>query len=181
MRWFRRERDAYAHLLHYGICAKGIVPYCYGYVPISRKHISRMIKVCAPGKFDHNVADMKYDLEPPRALLLEYFEDAQPVSFRNATIDIADTALRHLHAIHTAYILHGDINGRNILLLPDGRVVWTDFDSALTLSLRRRVHRHEPPRATFVDELSLCWSLFYNSYVSRFYLLKRSRSTRMSS
>lgn len=123
MRWFRRERDAYAHLLHCGIYAQGIVRYCHGYVPMTRKRVSKMINIRALAEFDIDVADMKYDVEVLRPLLFEYFEDAEPVLFRNASIDIADTALPRLHALHIAYIIHGDVNGRNILLFPDGRVI----------------------------------------------------------
>lgn len=138
---------------------------CYGYVNITDEDICQMVEMRSPGKFEYDVADLEYDDDPPHALLLEYFEDAETISFRNVSIEIADTALRHLRDIHTAYVLHGDLDGDNILLLPDGRVVWVDFDSSETLPRRLR-HSLESPRITFLDEMELGWGLFYNDYVS---------------
>lgn len=83
VRWYRRERDAYAHLLSYGICAKGIVPMCYGYVNITDEDVSQMVEIRTRGDFEHDVADLEYDDELPLALLLEYFDDAERIIFQS--------------------------------------------------------------------------------------------------
>ena len=36
---FEIERDAYAHLLHYGACEYGAVPRCYGWIELSAAHV----------------------------------------------------------------------------------------------------------------------------------------------
>lgn len=95
----------------------------------------------------------------PKALLLEYLPDAQNVTIDNVTIDIGDKALRALHAVHACYVFHGDIHGRNVLLLADGRVVWIDFDSAECESSGKL------SRAKLLDELSLAWGYFYSHLV----------------
>ena len=144
--FFRAERDAYAHLVHSGACDKGVVPRCYGWIRFSKQRIQRL------GIFGSHAY----------ATVLEYMKDAEPISSRNITIDIADKALRGLYAIHTAFVVHNDVIDapRNILVLPGDRVVWVDFDMA-----RCGDHPLIQP-AALIEELAAAWQLFYNILVS---------------
>lgn len=140
---FHLERGAYARLSHHGVCARGAVPRCYGWLYLNEKRIQR-IGLQGRGAY---------------ALVLEHFEDAQPITSHNITIDIADKALRGLCDIHAAFVLHSDTESPgNILLLPGGRVVWIDFDfSCWGPSI---------PRSDFMYELATCWTYFYCTLVS---------------
>ncbi|GJE94527.1 hypothetical protein PsYK624_106970 [Phanerochaete sordida] len=136
---FAREREAYAHLLHYGVCDKGIVPRCYGWTTLSAAHIEFVARLapeltyCGSGTLDDIKDQAKKGLWP-NAIVLEYFPDAQVLHSRNVTYDIAEKTLRALYEIHAAYVLQGDIRGWNTLLLPDGRIVWIDFNFAMCAS-----------------------------------------------
>ncbi len=158
---FEREKSAYAHLLHYGICEKGTVPRCYGWFDLSRAHVEH---ICALPGIDKSLATLKDNRRTPKAIVLEYFSDAVRLSVTNITLDIADVALRALHTIHSAYVTHNDIHRRNILLLPDNRVVWVDFDSSTCLSEAGSKMR----RQDLLGELEEGWSLFYNFLVRAF-------------
>ncbi|GJE94567.1 hypothetical protein PsYK624_107370 [Phanerochaete sordida] len=139
---FAREREAYAHLLHYGVCDKGIVPRCHGWATLSAAHIESVARLapeltyCGSGTLDDIKKQAKKGLWP-NAIILEYFPDAQVLHSRNVTYDIAEKTLRALYEIHAAYVLQGDIRGWNTLLLPDGRVVWIDFNFAMCASDQR--------------------------------------------
>ncbi|KAJ3555307.1 hypothetical protein NM688_g2650 [Phlebia brevispora] len=141
---FRREKEAYAHLLHSGACAKGIVPHCYGWFDPKERD------------FFPNLLD---DRRPPKAILLEYFPEAEQLSVLNITSEIADKALRGLYEIHASYVLHGDINKRNVLVLSNGRVVWIDFDES-TCGTETRCDRRLT-RQKLLEELSFAWIIFY--------------------
>ncbi|THH00811.1 hypothetical protein EW026_g1751 [Hermanssonia centrifuga] len=155
---FEREKHAYAHLLHYGICEKGTVPRCYGWFDLSRADVEH---ICALPGIDKDLAALKTLRRTPKAIILEYFPDAVRLSVTNITLDIADVALRALHTIHSAYVMHKDIHRRNILLLPDNRVIWVDFDSSTCLSEAGSKMR----RQDLLGELEEGWGLFYNFLV----------------
>lgn len=171
MRRFAREKDAYEHLLHYGACAKGAVPHCYGWQELSVDDIS---KILALPDISDDLRTLKNDDGPPKAIMLEYFEGAQRTSVDNITEDIADAGMRAMCSIHASYILHSDTSGRNLLFFPSGRVVWIDFDTSAT------VHDEYPIRTQdLLSELSSLWSYFYESLVSRYrYQLSRDSSLR---
>ena len=97
---------------------------------------------------------------PPTALLIQYFPDAEQISELNVTPEIAQNALKALHACHTSYVLHGDVHRRNILVLPGGRVVWIDFDHSECAPVRAKV------RSIFLDELKEGWDYMYDRLVS---------------
>ncbi|EKM52945.1 uncharacterized protein PHACADRAFT_30068 [Phanerochaete carnosa HHB-10118-sp] len=122
---FRRECEAYAHLLHFGICKRRIVPNCYGRTTLSPGHIGKLVAL--PAASD-TVCALPNEELPPKGILIEYFANAERLSHQNITPEVAQAALRALNAVHTGNVLHGDVHQRNILLLPDRRVVWIDFD-----------------------------------------------------
>lgn len=106
-----------------------------------------------------------FDVRPPKALVLEFVENATRLSAENITIDIADRVVRGLAAIHAAYVRHGDVAGRNVLVLPQGRVVWIDFDQALCGEREDEREREQLSRQALLRELVGSWNLCYVSYV----------------
>lgn len=140
---YRLEKEAYERLSHHGVCARGVAPQCYGWLYLDEERIQQ-IGLQGRGAY---------------ALVLEYLEGAQPVTTHNITIDIADKALRGLCDIHAALVLHSDTETKgNLLLLPEGRVVWLDFDSSCCgpATTRNRL----------MYELARCWIYFYRTLVS---------------
>ncbi|EKM52953.1 uncharacterized protein PHACADRAFT_98583 [Phanerochaete carnosa HHB-10118-sp] len=154
---FRRECEAYAHLLHFGICKRGVVPNCYGRTTLSTGHISKLMALSV---VSDTVRALPNEELPPKGILIEYLANAERLSHRNITPEIAQAALRALNVVHTGNVLHGDVHQRNILLLPDKRVVWIDFDCSCCVSSRRLM------RQDFVRELRDAWSYFYERLVS---------------
>ncbi|KAJ3553829.1 hypothetical protein NM688_g3409 [Phlebia brevispora] len=159
---FRRESEAYAHLLHYGACDRGVVPRCYGWFELSDADIQRCYAL-PPSEDDpeylvqlRNAADIKRwgpdypyieptlldDRRPPKALLLEYLSDAQQVSISNVTPKIAEAALRALYEIHAS-------------------LVWIDFDESTCGS--EKFFKKKLTRSALLFELAQGWSLFYQS------------------
>ena len=61
---------------------------------------------------------------------MESLEDAERLDLDNCTWSVVTKALQGLKVIHRGYVVHGDIAQRNILLLPNGAVVWIDFSAA---------------------------------------------------
>ncbi|GJE84566.1 hypothetical protein PsYK624_006420 [Phanerochaete sordida] len=165
MRPFMREKEAYAHLQHGGVCEKGYVPQCYGWVELTQAHVEAIARavpglVYGDGQDLDDLLDKAYEGLFPKGILIEYFPDAQVLSTRNVTRELAEKAVPSLYAIHAAYVLHGDVQQHNILLLPDGRVIWIDFDSSMCGS-DPRLHRHN-----LFLELQGGWSIFYRRLVS---------------
>ena len=154
---FKQELDSYAHLQHYGICDKGVVPKCYGWFNLSRQHIKQIL---ALPDISDDAQLMRRVKEPPQAVVLEYFPDAVQLTIDNVTEKLADAALRGLCEIHSAYVMHGDIDGRNILVLPDERVVWVDFNHSQTPESARHCTRQH-----IFEELGRCWSEMYQELV----------------
>ena len=83
---------------------------------------------------------------PASAVVMEYIADAVRPSKENITKAIAKKVLRGLQYIHNAHVLHGDVEGRNILINPStGKVVWIDFSSAtINRSINLAFHEREP-------------------------------------
>lgn len=137
-----REKEAYAHLLHAGVCAQGHVSQCYSWTELSSAHVDAMLRA-APNLVYWKVGraeDLRQKTQEgrfPKAVVLEYFPDVQTLSLDNLTFKMAEQALRSLYAIHSAYVRHGDIRRRKMLILPGGRVVLVDFNCAMCASDRR--------------------------------------------
>lgn len=158
---YAREKAAYEHLLHYGACAEGAVPQCYGWLELSAGDMDKIALVPA---VTTRLRNLKKDIGPPKAFLLGFFEDAAPVSIENVTEAVADSALRALCAIHASYVVYRDVSSRNILVLLGGRVVWVDFVAAATPSDPKRSVR----RQDFLRELGKAWTHFYMRLVRRY-------------
>ncbi|GJE94528.1 hypothetical protein PsYK624_106980 [Phanerochaete sordida] len=160
---FDREKEAYAHLLHAGVCAAGHVPHCYGWVELSPAHVNAIARIAPDLKYggeinEQKLEDLRGKVEQgrlPKGILLEYFPDAQMMSSKNVIYDHAEPAIMSMCAIHAAYVHHGDIRGRNMLVLPDARVVWVDFNSATCASDTKMT------RLDLFSEFNEVWDLFY--------------------
>ena len=88
---FVRERDAYAHLLHYGVCAAGAVPRCFGWFELSASHVATILD--CPG-IAYTATRLRSDTRPARALVLEFVEDAVRLSAETITMDNAVAVVR---------------------------------------------------------------------------------------
>ena len=155
---FEQERDAYAHLVHGGVCDKGTVPKCFGWLMLTDKHIEQFASLPS----QEQDARLMRACEPrPRAILLEYFLGAQQMDITNVTEKLADVAMRGLYDLHAAYVLHCDVHRRNILVLPGDRVVWVDFNNAKTPSGKLTMMRQE-----FMYEMDTAWARLYEELVS---------------
>lgn len=176
---FSQEKEAYAHLVHYGICARGVVPNCYGWSELSVEHVKAIVSLCGPDKVSLQ-DDLKTGVSI-KAIILEYFPNAEPLSIYNITRQIAEQAFRGLHAIHTAYVQHNNIHRDHIRVLQDGRVVWIDFDKAWCPSQNKVAassvsqgskgegqDQHEVTRLSLFQELNQGWDYMYQTMVSEF-------------
>ncbi|KAJ3552276.1 hypothetical protein NM688_g4231 [Phlebia brevispora] len=163
---FRREKEAYEHLLHYGACQKGVVPMCYGWAelpfPLVDELSERFGDEDGEDRVSQDIAYLKYFMRQPKAIILEYIEDTVPLSLSNVSTAIAEKTLRALCAVHACYVQQNDIARRNILICKDERVVLVDFDFARCVSKRKpdRVRRQD-----LLSELATAWSLFYADLV----------------
>lgn len=155
---FDTECEAYAHLLHYGVCAAGAVPKCHGWLELGAQHLRQIGSL--PDLSDRARAMLRSG-EPPRGILLEYFADAVQLNVSNVTETLADNALRGLYKIHASYVLHCDVHPRNILVLPGDRVVWVDFNFSRNASGDWYL-----PRQRLFYEFGRAWALFYQQLVS---------------
>ena len=157
---FAREKAAYEHLLHFGACAKGVVPNCFGWLELTSQERDSLVEL--PNLTSH-WRHLRNDDGLPKALLLEYLEEAKMLSIENITVGLADKAVRALYHIHAAYVLHNDVHGRNVLVLPSGRVVWIDFDAAMVAN--PSIEARSVSRYDLLDELANSWDWFYNTMV----------------
>lgn len=157
-----RESDAYAHLLYYGACAKGVVPHCYGWLTLCTKHVNDIQTL---PDISETAVSLKDEVNPPKGILIEFFVDAEGLSERNITKEVARNAMKALQAVHAAYVQHDDIHRRNILVLPGGRVVWIDFDKS------DNPRSGELYRQTLLRELENAWLYIYRRVVSRLHVI----------
>ena len=159
---FARERAAYAHLVHFGVCDKGTVPKCYGWLELTKEHIKQIMELPTITGDARSRLYFRSDL-PPRAIILEYFPSAVKIDIENVTEPLADLAVRGICEIHAAYVWHGDIHPRNILILPDSdpeRVVWIDFDHSVVPCYEPRL-----TRLSLLDEAASVWACMYQDLV----------------
>ncbi|KAJ5578128.1 uncharacterized protein N7459_007092 [Penicillium hispanicum] len=145
---FRCEVNAYSHLLSYGVCDSGVVPYCYGY-------IDRL----NPAFFSPHLNHFASDKFHPQAIILEFLADTESLNCVNYSIDRFVGVLRGIQEIHRALVLHFDVYPKNILIVPGEpeRVVWIDFDVAKTFSAMEDMTPKD--RYLFEDEKLLAASL----------------------
>jgi hypothetical protein len=161
---FRRERDAYAHLVYSGVCAKGSVPKCYGWLQLKPSHIQKIINLPADKLAETGRSLINWKDMPPNALLIEYFPDAVRIDIDNVTEKLAEVAMRGMCDIHAAYVCHGDIHPRNILVLPDERIVWVDFNHSGVPCRDKGMCRQ-----SLIEEAFYTWGCFYQDLVRSVY------------
>ena len=97
---------------------------------------------------------------PLNSLVLEYFLHASKMTLRCFTLQRAEDAMEALKTSHPTHVAHGDIHPRNLLVLPEGRVVWIDFDSA-----SGRPYYRSTSLLSFQKELALRWYWLYQKLV----------------
>ena len=95
---------------------------------------------------------------PVSALMLEYIEDAVPVSSVNVDYEICKEAMRGINLIHSVRVLHHDVGEENILLTPSGRIVWIDFSNSLP----------DPSDSELIEEKWIAHSLLWMTLVRFF-------------
>ena len=148
-RSFTREARAYRNLLHGGACSAGVVPHCYGWSKISQAEW--------PMSRKHDwLLHFRNDAKPLNALVLEFLPDATKMTLRTITPQRAQDAINGLDIVHRARVLHGDIHPRNLLALPEGRVVWVDFECASSWPWKRSVNQF-----CLQNEMALGWCWLY--------------------
>lgn len=136
---FRCELNAYKNLASLGVCEKGLVPRCYGYIDQLDPKEYRPY-------FDHFL----HDLYNPKAIIFEYLPNAESLNCVNYSKQRFQMVIDGLKEIHKAFIHHHDIYPRNMLLVPGSpeRMLWVDFDVAITFPNRDAMSRKD-------DEYSL--------------------------
>ena len=124
---FRCEFNAYENLSLFGVCERGLVPQYYG-------HIDRL----DPASFRPHLDHFADDMLNPRAILLEYLQGTEELNCVNFSDDRFQTAIHGLGEIHGALVHHHDVYPKNILIVhePIERVVWIDFDVAMTFLVK---------------------------------------------
>ncbi|PLB43416.1 hypothetical protein P170DRAFT_451430 [Aspergillus steynii IBT 23096] len=128
---FRCELRAYRNLRLFGVCDRGSVPYYHGY-------FDRL----DPARFQPHLNHFVDDVNNPSAILLEYLEDTEELNCVNYSDDRFRVVIRGLKEIHGALVHHRDIYPKNILIVrgPPERVVWIDFDVAVTFPDKQSVN-----------------------------------------
>ncbi|KZS97051.1 hypothetical protein SISNIDRAFT_463008 [Sistotremastrum niveocremeum HHB9708] len=125
---FDQEAIAYARLAKAGLCEAGYVPRYYGWYEFPPSW--RSDPALAHISNHPRLSELPHSETPPRALLIEYLENASPISPWNITSEIAHEALRRLTEIHSIGLLHCDGFPRNLIVARDGKPVWIDFGSS---------------------------------------------------
>ncbi|OGM47818.1 hypothetical protein ABOM_003282 [Aspergillus bombycis] len=118
---FRCELNAYRNLHKYGVCKRGFVPFFYGY-------IDRV----DPSAFAPPLTPFICDQFQPRAILLEYLPDAERLNCVNYSEALCLYAVDGIKEIHSALVHHHDIYPKNMLVVSGSRIIWIDFDVAMT-------------------------------------------------
>ncbi|KAJ5971295.1 uncharacterized protein N7479_001213 [Penicillium vulpinum] len=122
---FRCESNAYQKLLGSGICERGFVPKCYGY-------IDRVDPAAFYPVFQH----FAYNKFKPRAILLEDLPNSESLNCVNYSDALYPQAIEGMKEIHRAGVHHRDIYPRNLLVVHGNpnRLVWIGFDIAITFT-----------------------------------------------
>lgn len=118
---FRCELNAYRNLLKFGVCDSGFVPFFHGF-------IDRL----NPSDFNQRLNHFRKDKFLPRAIVLEYLPAAEKLNCVNYSDELFRYAVEGIKEIHRALIHHHDIYPKNMLVVSGSRIVWIDFDVAMT-------------------------------------------------
>lgn len=95
------------------------------------------------------------DIHAPNAILLEYLEDTEELNCVNYSGDRLQAAIVELRGIHSALIHHRDVYPKNSLIVrgPPERVVWIDFDVAMTFDSTKPMGYQADEHCNFEIEL----------------------------
>lgn len=128
---FRCELRAYRNLRQFGVCDHGSVPYYHGY-----------FDQLDPARFEPHLNHFKDDANNPSAILLEYLEGTEELNCVNYSDTRWKMVMSGLQDIHSALVHHHDIYPKNILIVrgPPERVVWIDFDVAMTFPNKQSIN-----------------------------------------
>jgi serine/threonine protein kinase len=151
---YTKEVNAYRFLYHFGAPDDGVVPKVFGVLPsINKKKLDNLLQDSIPD-------DVSIPL-PAYAVVMEYIQGAVRPSPENMTHAIAEETLRALKIIHNSHVLHGDAEGRNILVRqPEGTVVWIDFSSSeINTSVNLAVLERRPVKQFLYA--TLVWASFH--------------------
>ncbi|KAB8244773.1 hypothetical protein BDV35DRAFT_382044 [Aspergillus flavus] len=142
-RYFHDNGDP-GNLHSFGVCEQGVVPYYHGY-------IDRL----DPARFQPHLNHFMNDIHAPNAILLEYLEDTEELNCVNYSGDRLQAAIVGLREIHSALIHHRDVYPKNILIVrgPPERVVWIDFDVAMTFDSTKPMGYQADEHCDFEIEL----------------------------
>ncbi|KAI0666369.1 hypothetical protein C8Q78DRAFT_1197780 [Trametes maxima] len=155
---FSIELTAYSHLIHHDACKSGAVPRCDGWIGLASQDLQLLATSPLLPEYLKDTLSGGGVLFA-KALVLEDLSDAQPLSIRNISTEVADKAMRSLHQIHTAYVLHGNIRRNNIFVTRGGeRVVWLGFNHA---SYGECIISRE----LLLNELAQLWSFLYEKMI----------------
>jgi hypothetical protein len=129
---YRSEARALVNLKNYGLCDRGIVPQVYGFIECLDARIFE------PELLHHFLRD-KY---LPNAILLEYLPGASSINYLSYSEERMNIAIRGMQQIHeVALVEHLDTYTKHILIVPGPpeRVMWIDFDIAISFKDRSQL------------------------------------------
>lgn len=145
------ESTASERLKAKGLCERGVVPDFYGTITNIQPALWPNLDMFIDDKI------------PPRAVLIEYVPDIQPIDLSNFSLQYLHQLGHILEDIHSAEILQGDPYPRNMMISKQGRVLWIDFDRSQTFSgsLSKR-------QSTWFEEENEMMEYFINALVCRY-------------
>jgi hypothetical protein len=142
---YRSEARAYINLKKSGLCDRGIVPKVY-----------RFIERLDPKNFEPELHHFLRDKHLPNAILLEYPTGASSMNYLKYPEERMKIAIKGIRQIHElALVEHVDTYSRNILIVPGTpeRVLWTDFDIAVTFKDRSELTAEDNERMDLEFEI----------------------------
>ena len=165
------------NLKKFGLCDRGIVPKVYGF-----------IECLDPKNFEPELHHFLRDKHLPNAILLEYLPGASSMNYLKYSEERMKIAIKGIQQIHElALVEHIDTYSRNILIVPGPpeRVLWTDFDIAVSFKDRLELTAEDKERMDLefeivkdLGELLVCTPL---SCLAFLWLLIISRQKTISS
>ncbi|KAE8151508.1 hypothetical protein BDV25DRAFT_128681 [Aspergillus avenaceus] len=115
------ELNAYCNLLKFGVCGSGFVPFFYSFIDCLN-----------PSNFGQQLNHFRKDKYFLRVIILEYLPVAEKLNCVNYSDELFHYVLEGIKEIHRALIHHYDIYSKNMLVVSCSRIVWVDFDVAMT-------------------------------------------------
>ena len=167
---FATERNAYSAAVYSGLDERGITPHCYG--------TFEFIPNTYPGVPSFQTLPWDSLLlidEPVDALLMEYIP-WEPLTCYNITTNIAEMVIETTKAMHSARLLHGDLENRHMLLSKDNQITFvsctlmialstTDFEQ-IDFDIAMTAGTYDPQDLRYVQELWALWDHLYMKLVS---------------